>query len=268
VNRDKMFMYPDEYRVMFETEDQYWWYRGLRQLLQALLARYAPPGGRILDAGCGTGANLRLLQSYGHAIGVDISEEALAFCRLRGIPRDRALLASLTDLPFPERFFDLVVSFDVICNIPDDGRAFRESARVLKPGGRFITQLPAYQSLWSTHDVAVGHQRRYDARGLRDKVEQAGLVVERMTHVHALLLPLMAVTRLVNRRGLRNGSPVQSDLAMQMPRWLNASLAAWSVTEMRAISRLDLPAGLSVLVVARKPGPDGERHSVGHSAVA
>ncbi len=251
-----MEMYPDEYRVMFETEDQYWWYHGLRTLLQSLLARYAPANATILDAGCGTGANLQLLQSSGRAIGVDISAQAISFCRLRGIPRDRALLASITDLPFPEQFFDLIVSFDVICNIPDDRQAWRECARVLKPGGRLIAQLPAYQSLWSTHDVAVGHQRRYDARALRDQVQQVGLRVERLTHVHTLLLPLMAIMRLVNRRALRNGGAVQSDLAMRLPQWLNASLAAWSVTEMRLASRVNLPAGLSILVVARKPLPD------------
>ncbi len=251
-------MYPDEYRVMFEMEDQYWWYRGLRTLLQALLARYAPPGATILDAGCGTGANLQLLQTFGRAIGVDISEQAIAYCRARGIPRDRALLASLTELPFPDHFFDLVVSFDVICNIPDDRQAFREGARVLKPGGRFITQLPAYQWLWSTHDVAVGHQRRYGARALRERVAEAGLHVERLTYLHSLLLPLMAVTRLLNRRGLRNGSAVQSDLAMRLPKWMNASLAAFTTTEMRMVSHVDSPFGLSVLVVARKPAEEDD----------
>ncbi len=253
-----MLMYPDEYRVMFETEDQYWWYYGLRTLLQALLVRYAPPGATILDAGCGTGANLQLLQGSGRAIGVDISEQAISFCRLRGIPRDRALLGSITDLPFREQYFDLVVSFDVICNIPDDRQALRECARVLKSGGRLIAQLPAYQWLWSTHDVAVGHQRRYDARALRAQVQQAGLRVERLTHVHALLLPLMAIMRLVNRRALHNGGAVQSDLAMRLPKWLNASLAAWSVTEMGIATHVDLPAGLSILVVARKPLPDDD----------
>ncbi len=249
-------MYPDEYRVMFESEDQYWWYRGLRTLLQALLARYARPGATILDAGCGTGANLQLLQTYGHAIGVDISEQAIAYCHARGIPRDRALLASLTDLPFPDHFFDLVVSFDVICNIPDDRHAFREGARVLKPGGRFITQLPACQWLWSTHDVAVGHQRRYGARDVRARVAEAGLQIERITHTHSLLLPLMAVTRLLHRRGLHNGSAVQSDLAMPLPKWMNASLAAFTTAEMRMVAHVDSPLGLSVLVVARKPSED------------
>jgi SAM-dependent methyltransferase len=259
VKSDEMLMYPDEYRVMFEIEDQYWWYHGLRTLLQALLARYAPPGATILDAGCGTGANLQLLQTFGRAVGVDLSEQAIAYCRARGIPRDRAFLASLTDLPFPDHFFDLVVSFDVICNIPDDRQAFRECARVLKQGGRFITQLPAYQWLWSTHDVAVGHQRRYDARALRERVAAAGLLIERLTYTNSLLLPLVAVMRLLHRHRLHNGSAVQSDLAIPLPKWINASLSAFTRAEMRMVLHVNSPFGLSVLVVARKPAGDDSR---------
>lgn len=247
-------MRPDEYRVMFEIEDAYWWYLGLRTLLRELLDRHVPRGARILDAGCGTGANLQLLQARGHAIGVDISEQAIAFCRARGIPSDRAFLASLSALPFPDEAFDLAVSFDVICNIPDDAAAFAELARVLKPGGRFITQLPAYPWLWSTHDVAVGHQRRYTARGLRASIEQAGLTVERVTHTNMLLLPLIAAGRLARRRGLHNGGPVQSDLATPLPAWVNASLGVLAMAEMRAVAHVDLPAGLSVLAVAQKRG--------------
>src|SRR5436853_517263 len=115
MNRPEMHMYPDEYRVMFEIEDDYWWYRGLRVLLHRLLAQYAPANpsrAMILDVGCGTGANVKVLQSYGDAVGVDISEKAIAFCRARGIPPGRAFRASVLDLPFPNSRFDLAISFD------------------------------------------------------------------------------------------------------------------------------------------------------------
>ncbi len=247
-----MLMLPAEYRVMFETEDNYWWYRGLRTLLQDALARYAAPGAMILDAGCGTGANLKLMQPYGRAIGVDISEEAIAFCHARGIPRERAFLASLAELPFPDRLFDLAVSFDVICNIPDDVAALAELARVLKPGGRLVMQLPAYHWLWSAHDVAVGHQRRYSAGDLRRKISRVSLHVERVTHTNALLFPAGVLERLARRRALRDGHSVQSDLTTPLPRWVNTSFGALTAAEMRAVARVDFPVGLSVLVVARK----------------
>jgi SAM-dependent methyltransferase len=253
MSRDEMLMLPDEYRVMFEIEDNYWWYRGLRALLRDLLARYAPRDATILDAGCGTGANLKMLQSYGRAIGIDISEQALAFCHARGIPQDRALLASVTDLPFEDSLFDLAVSFDVICNIADDVSAFAEVARVLKPGGRFIVQLPAYQWLWSAHDVAVGHQRRYDARSAREKLTRAGLRVERIMHTNSLFLPFVAIERVVRRRDIHNSDVVESDLQMQLPRVLNSSLAALYGIEMRAAARVNFPFGLSIIAIASKP---------------
>ncbi len=251
-----MLMRPDEYRVMFEIEDAYWWYRGVRALLTRWLARYTPadtPGRRamILDVGCGTGANLKVLQAYGTAIGVDISEQAIAFCRARGIPPSRTFLASATDLPFPNDSFDLVISFDVICNIADDARAFGQVAHVLKRGARFIVGLPAYQWLWSEHDVAVGHQRRYDARAVREKMDASGFEVERLTYANAVLLPIIAAVRLTARRVPSNGSAVHSDL-VPLPRFVNAPLSALFTAEMRAVSRMNLPCGLSVIAVGRK----------------
>src|SRR5439155_25861317 len=154
----------------------------------------------LLDVGCGTGANLQVLQGYGHAIGVDISEQAIAFCRARGIPENQAFLASADELPFPNSKFDLAVSFDVICNFADDAPAFREIARVLRPGAPFIVGLPAYQWLWSVHDVAVGHQRRYDSREVRRKMSAAGFEIERVTYANVLLMPLIAAVRLMSRR--------------------------------------------------------------------
>lgn len=248
-------MRPDEYRVMHDLENGYWWYRGLRALLRVLLHLYAPADGRagyILDLGCGTGANLKLLQKYGHAFGIDIAEQAIAFCRQRGIPADRVFVASATDLPFAPNLFDLIVSFDVICNISDDVNAFCQVARVLKPGGYFIVQLPAYQWLWSMHDVAVGHQRRYSARDTREKLTRAGLSVERILHTNALLLPVVALRRLQKRHALERGNHIVSDLQMDLPSWANALLAAMYRVEIALEARIDFPFGLSVIAIAKK----------------
>jgi SAM-dependent methyltransferase len=248
-------MRPDEYRVMHDLENGYWWYRGLRTLLRVLLRSYAPANvraGRILDVGCGTGANLHLLQTYGRAFGIDIAEQAIAFCRQRGIPSDRAFVASATDLPFAPDTFDLIVSFDVVCNIPDDVNAFCQVARALKPGGYFIVQLPAYQWLWSMHDVAVGHQRRYSARDTREKLMRAGFSVERILHTNALLLPFVAVERLWRRRSLERGNHIVSDLQMDLPRWVNTWLAVIYRIEITLEARMDFPFGLSVIAIAKK----------------
>ena len=249
-----MLMHPDEYRVMFEMEDAFWWYRGLRVLLQGLIARHTRVGARkplILDAGCGTGANLKLLEAYGDALGVDISEQALAFCRKRGIPTERVMQASVTELPFRDELFDLAVSFDVICNIVDDIGAFAEVGRVLKPGGVFIVQLPAYRWLWSRHDVAVGHKWRYTGRTVREKLSCAGFALERLTHVNTLFFPFVATRCVFDRRALENGYKIRSEVS-PLPRPLNSLLSILYSGEMRTASRVDLPYGLSIVAVARK----------------
>lgn len=250
MKREEMLMYPAEYRVMFDLEDRYWWYRGVRALLRAWLARYASPNAQLLDAGCGTGANLQLLQAYGNARGVDISEQAIEFCLGRDIAPAQLALASVSELPFPNDFFDLAISFEVICNIPDDQRAFSELARVLKPGGRVIIQVPAYQYLWSKHDVAVGHQRRYSARQVRHKLARAGLSIERLTHANALMCPVIA-TRRVLQRAFDRTPTVHSDLA-PLPRALNTLLSALYLLEMQWVARADLPFGVSLVVLAQK----------------
>lgn len=257
---DSMTMRPDEYRVMFEIEDNYWWYRGYRAMLKGILETLIPnplPNlegrMRILDAGCGTGANLQLLEEYGCAIGVDLSEAAIRFCRMRGgtLP-ERAMVASLLELPFPDSFFQFGVCISVICCIVDDVAAFREIARVLEPNARLIVQLPAYRFLWGAHDEAVQHKHRYSAREVREKMARAGLVVERVTYANTLLFPFEALARVL-RRGRSADGEVHSDL-FPLPRALNALLTALFVAEMRLVLRVNFPFGLSVLAVVRKGG--------------
>jgi SAM-dependent methyltransferase len=254
VNREEMLMRPQEYRVMYEQEDRYWWYRGLRVLFKALLAKYAPPPAArpmILDAGCGTGANLKLLESYGHAFGVDLSEQAIEFSRARGISSDRLIQASVTDLPFRDGWFDLVVSFDVICNIVEDVGAFAEIGRVLKPDGILIVQLPAYQWLWSRHDVAVGHKWRYTSRTIREKMARAKFTVERLLHANTVFFPFIAARRVLDRSALANGHAIRSEV-QPLPRAVNGVLSVLYTNEMRIASHVDFPYGLSIIAVARK----------------
>ncbi len=246
-----MAMLPREYRVMFEIEEDYWWYRGLRVLLQELIAQYVAANGatKILDAGCGTGKNLQLLAKHGDAWGVDIAQEAIQFCRMRGIRTERTLVASLLELPFPENFFDLALSFDVICNIEHDAAAFQEIRRTLKPGGRMIVQLPAYRFLWSAHDVAVGHKHRYMARDLRAKIERAGFRVEKLTYLNMALFPLIALLRFARRPSAHDNA--HSDLT-PLPQPINSVLTRVFSAEMRAAPYHRFPYGISLLAVARR----------------
>src|SRR5687768_3176006 len=150
-----------EYEAMYHAEDTLWWYVGMRRIGEALLNARLQPGLRILDAGAGTGGNLRWLSRFGTAHGIDLAPEALRFCRARDL--STVARASVTDLPYPDSTFDLVTSFDVIYHlgVSDDVAALREAARVLKPRGTLLVRVPAFDSLRSAHDAAVHTRQRY-----------------------------------------------------------------------------------------------------------
>lgn len=242
-----------EYRIMYEVEDRFWWYVGMRRIFVSLLERHYPSGGdlSILDAGCGTGGNLASLRRFGPVTGVDLSAEALRFCAERAVEGCRFAQSSLTKLPFDDNSFDFVTSFDVICCIDDDEAAFGELARVLKPGGRLLVNLPAYNFLRSEHDVAVFIKRRYTRSLLAERFARAGLRTERTTYANTILFPVAAAVRLaLKRKGLKE-SEARSDLK-PLPRVLNRLLIGVLAAENALLKSVNLPFGLSVIGTARK----------------
>ncbi len=263
-------MQTEDYEYLYELEENFWWFVGMREITGALLDPFLPPRDRvILDAGCGTGGNLEWLARYsgsGRVAGIDLISTALKFCRERGA---RSLVqASATDLPFAGESFDLVTSFDVLVQIPGEGadeRAMREMFRVLKPGGVAFVRGAAFEWMKSGHDRALGTQRRYRLGELREKLKRAGFEILRESYANSLLFPAVAIRRLLLKRlGLADqGSDVKP--LPQNLQWLNRALTNALLWEARRLSdpRSKLPAGLSAICVARKTGTasGGERGS-------
>jgi SAM-dependent methyltransferase len=262
-------MERSEYETMAAVEDRHWWYSGMRAISAALLdSVYAGRRDlRILDAGCGTGGNAALLRRYGQVVGLDLAPEALALGSARlpgGLVR-----GSVLDLPFADASFDLVTSFDVLYHraVPDETPALREVARVLRPGGRLLIRLPAYEFLRGKHDRAVHTRRRYTAAEVRALLDAHGFMVERCSYINALLFPLPAAQRLLERALPALERP-ESDLALPPPpvnealRWPLAAEAAWLARGGH------FPFGLSVIALARAAGgepADGGRKPAGES---
>ena len=246
-------MKPEEYQVMYDVEDTYWWYVGMRGIFLSLLdGHYAARTDlKILDAGCGTGAMLSHLRPYGEVVGVDLSSEAIRLATTRGVEGCRLLQCSLTDLPFEDSSFDLVTSFDVICCITEHGLAFQELSRVLRPGGRVVLNLPAYNPLRSEHDLAVNIQKRYTRADVSAEAERVGLSVERLAHANMLLFPIAAAVRLAKKVPSKPLSEAKSDLKL-LPPAINRGLVQVLFAERWLLQRVDLPFGLSVICVARK----------------
>lgn len=252
-------MQTEDYQYLYELEERFWWFAGMRDVTASLLDPLLPAQDRaILDAGCGTGGNLEWLARYagnGRVAGIDLISTALEFCRQRG--HRQLAQASATDLPFVDESFDLVTSFDVLVQIPGEGsdeQAMREMWRVLRQDGIAFVRCAAYQWMRSGHDEALGTQRRYELDELCEKMEHAGFQVLRATYANSLLFPLAAVRRLALKRlGLAdNGSdvkPLPAELAWLNQLLLNALL--WEARQLRN-PKMKLPAGLSTICIAQK----------------
>jgi SAM-dependent methyltransferase len=233
------------------AEQRHFWYHGFRRFVGPLLdeavkGRARP---RLLDCGCGTGANVDLLARHGEAFGFDYTWSGLAFGRRSG--RTRLLQATAAAIPFGSAQFDVVTSFDVLVVLPDaiEQMAVREMHRVLKPGGALVVNAAAMEVLRGDHATLGGELRRYSRRRLGRLLERAGFRIERLTHTNAALFPLMLAVRSWQRlRGTRADSPD----ARVPPAPVNALLAAALHVESAVVRRVSLPFGSSVLCLARK----------------
>lgn len=235
---------------MFAVEDRHWWYVGVRREVERWLDTLRPREGErlaVLDAGCGTGGLLANLRSSAWRAGIEVSPEGIRLARKR--PGFSLVSGSVAALPFEDGSFDAVVSIDVLCHSGVvERQAVEEAARVLRPGGLFLVQVPAFDFLRGEHDAAVWTKRRYRRAEVATLLSSAGLDLRRSAYRNALLFPVAAVSRVARRRKAREHA--RSDVR-PVPRPLNAVLSAVLAVERRLGSRF--PFGLSVFCVATKP---------------
>jgi SAM-dependent methyltransferase len=248
-------MVDTELHAMLSNDERHWWYRGRRRILCAELDRVElPEGARALDAGCGSGRTLDELAHYATVSGVDLSEEAVAAARARG--HDDVRVGTLERLPFPPRTFDLITCLDVLEHVPDDVRALRELRRVARPGAALVVTVPAYQALWSAHDEANLHYRRYRRAPLRRAAIAAGWQPARDTHFNWLALAPAAVVRLATRNADPAGRSDLERTPRSLDRLLELPLDAEAVL-LRHGGRI--PFGLSILAVFTVASNDASR---------
>jgi SAM-dependent methyltransferase len=232
-----------------QAEDRHWWYRGRRTVIERVLDGLGlPPHARILDAGCGSGRNMVELARRGTVTGVELSETSVGLARAR--ERGEVLQGSVMQMPFADASFDLAVSLDVVEHLEDDLGALRELRRVVAPGGALLVTVPAYQWLWSGHDVINHHHRRYTRRSMQQVAERAGWRQVRTTYFNSLLLPVAILLRVLDRI---NTKTTESSLDLWVPpEPLNRFLERPLTLEARMICRGGrIPAGLSLLTVFR-----------------
>jgi SAM-dependent methyltransferase len=237
------------YPIMFRVEQSHWWYTGRRKILESFLedicSHITDRRPRILDVGCGTGANLLMLSKYGDAEGVDVSEDALAFCRERGLKNVK--LGAAEKLPYDDGSFDLVTALDVVEHLDDDLGGLREMRRVLRPGGRVLLFVPTFMFLWGLQDDVSNHRRRYRLPELRRVLEQAGFEIERTTYANiTFFLPILLARKLMRATGIK----AESENNINVPA-LNGLLGGMLGAESVVLKYMNIPFGVSGLCVAR-----------------
>ena len=245
----------EEYSRMFHLEENYWWFKGRREvvfrMLQSQTAGHQGAPLRVFDLGCGTGKALMDLQAMGHQVtGLDFSGEALAFSHQRG--GQRLVRGDAASLPFADASFDVIIALDIMEHVEDGASMAREMMRVLAPGGIAIINVPAHPFLWSGHDVALHHFRRYTRRGFQSVLDAAQFQLVRYSYSICLLFfPALMYRLLYNLIGAISRRPPQSHV-ISTGNLLNRLFFAIIALEARLMEYVNLPIGLSLLAVARK----------------
>jgi len=241
-------------RATARAEARHFWFRGFRAFVAPVL-RDAAAGQsnlRLIDCGCGTGANLALLERHGRAFGFDRSAIGLRFGRDAG--RTRLARADVTAIPCGDATFDVATSFDVLYSLEDreERAAIAEMHRVLKPGGALVVNVAAMEMLRGDHSVLSREVRRYSRDDLRARLTAAGFVVERITYTNAALFAPLALARAwQRRRGLHDEREAQQDITVP-PAPVNTLLSVVLWMESLWLRAFNAPFGSSLLCVARK----------------
>ncbi len=235
----------DVYDRMAQHDATHWWYVARRRILADLMERVirTAPAARILEVGCGTGHNFDMLGRFGTVEAIEIDDGARALAEQR-------LGRTIMTAPLPaldgvaDGTYDVIALLDVLEHISDDVTSLQSLKRKLKPGGKILLTVPANPWMWSAHDLAHHHHRRYTQKSLNGVIARAGLKVDLMSHFNSLLFPVAAAARMI---GKLVGKTTSDDQMPAAP--VNALLTGIFGLERALIGRVPLPAGVSIVAI-------------------
>ncbi|MBT8070655.1 MAG: class I SAM-dependent methyltransferase [Gammaproteobacteria bacterium] len=238
------------YQLMREFEDKHWWFVARRNILKSLLSTlHLPERASILEVGAGTGGNIGFLQDFGDVICVESDEQAAQLARERKMAP--VLSGELPNgMPALDQHFDLIVLFDVIEHIEEDGESLRVLARLLNPGGRIVLTVPAFAFLWSQHDDENHHKRRYNRRSIVRLVKTNKLSLGYISYFNFWLFPLVASIRIIRKVFPYKGSWQDMKKPKALP---NKILRSIFSSERHFVGKRRLPFGISLVAVISVP---------------
>jgi ubiquinone/menaquinone biosynthesis C-methylase UbiE len=245
-----MFVKKSEYARMEEYEQTYWWHLGRLKIIQTYIKRATKhkKNLKILNVGCGTGGTIDMLESFGAVDNVDNSDDALAFMKQKGYKN--LYKVEGVKLPFPDNAYDIVGAFDVLEHIENEHGALGEWRRVLKPGGSVVLTVPAYQWLWSDHDVSLHHKRRYTTGRLTAAAKTAGFIVDRKSYAIVFSLPLIVGFRFLHKA---TGRKTDSETSyVKVSEAVNTLFTNALAVEAKVHGGITFPTGTTVIGILRK----------------
>ena len=249
-----LLMEPEVYKQYACNEDDYWWFKGRRAYLEQVILQYVGQRNnlKICEVGCGSGGNLTMLAHHGIVDAVEMESYAQQYALSREITNvSKVLVGYLPDnIPLVGPY-EVVCCFDVIEHVEDDLDAIAALKQLVKPaGGVLVVTVPAYQWMWSSHDVANQHFRRYTIRRVRYLMESVGFKVCYSSYFNTLLFPLAVLSKSLEWINVKKTK--KTEWAVKMPRsWINNLLQWIFGLERYWAGKISIPFGLSIVVVAR-----------------
>lgn len=245
-------MTADPLELTSRAEATHFWFRGFREFVTPVIDELSNGRRdlRIVDCGCGTGHNMRMLRPYGRVAGFDLNARGVTMAKAAG---GAVVRADAARAPFASGIFDMATCFDVMQCLEPDVEVVREMSRLVRPGGSVVVTLAALEILRGDHSLSWHEVRRYTPARARRLFEQAGLRVEKLSFLFGSLFPLMLGVRLA-QRVLRAFRAPRSDTDIAVPPApINSLLSAVVTAEARIARRISAPIGSSLLVVGKKP---------------
>jgi 2-polyprenyl-3-methyl-5-hydroxy-6-metoxy-1,4-benzoquinol methylase len=239
------------YQKFYEVDKNHFWKISRRRLILEWLQRYAQDkrGLKILDIGGACSILSSDMRKLGQVTVIEPDSETVKIAKeLFAIDIRYGKLPN--DIPV-EGLYDVVTLLDVLEHIDDDKEAIKSVWKLLRPGGLFLCTVPAFQWLWSSHDVALHHKRRYHCKGLFNLLQAAGFEIKRFSYYTSLFFPITVLHRLA-RKVIPPEKPGTYSAPIQSV-FINSLLCAIMSIERFALRYVDLPFGSSLIAVCFKP---------------
>lgn len=249
INPRNKYLGPNEYNFMYNMENTHWWFVSKRKLVNHLLGGFNRNSSLILDVGCGTGSNIMFLRKFGKCFGIDVSDKALTFCKKNGLKT--ILQCDAERISFKKQSFEVITCLDLLEHADNIFNVLNEFKRIIKDEGKIIITVPAIRLLWSQHDDALCHMRRFGKKEFIDIITESNFKIDKIGYFFFSSFFIVAPIRII-RRFFAKKTKIQSDTTTLPPYIINEFLKWLFSVEIKISSLLPLPIGTTLFAVISK----------------